>query len=76
MTKETILKLVRPLAIKWLTRGAAWLLAAKFGVDASEASNIGSQIGLALASVGCLTLSYMIDRWHHKTDLAQEPPKE
>jgi len=74
MTKNEILKLARPLLVKYLTRGALWLLTAKLGYDATVAQTDAGTIGNGIAAVVCIVLGLLIDRWHHRKDLA-EPPK-
>ena len=73
MTKDSITKLIRPLAIKWLTRGALWLLTAKLGMDATAADSEAATIGNALGAIACVAVSLLIDRWHHKQDKADSP---
>ncbi len=73
MTKETITKMVRPLLVKYLTRGALWLLTAKLGYEATAAQSEAGQIGSAVGAVVCIVLGLLIDRWHHKKDKAEIP---
>jgi len=71
--KEEITKLLRPLAVKWLTRGAIWLLTAKLGYSALEADSEAVALGKAGAAIVCIVVSLLIDRWHHRQDLAESP---
>lgn len=75
-TKEQLQKIVRPLAIKWATRGVLWVLTAKLGLDALEAETASGEIGNALGAVACVVVSLLIDWWHHRQDLAQTPPEK
>jgi len=74
MTKEQIVQLARPLLVKWITRGILWLLTAKLGMDALSAESTGGEIANGLAAAACVAIGLLVDRWHHKRDLA-EPPK-
>ena len=73
MTKAEILKLARPLLVKYATRGALWLLTAKLGYDASVAETDAGMIGNGLAAGACILLGLLIDRWHHRKDKAELP---
>jgi len=73
MTKNEILKLARPLLVKYLTRGAVWLLTAWFGYSAATAETDGGLIGMGAAAGACALLGLLIDRWHHRKDLAEPP---
>ncbi len=73
MTKETITKMVRPLLVKYITRGALWLLTAKLGYEATAAETEAGQIGSAVGALACVLLGLAIDRWHHKKDKAEVP---
>ena len=72
-TKEQLARLLRPLLVKWITRGVLWLLTAKLGLAAVEAESPAGEIGAGLAAAACLAVSLLIDRWHHRQDLAQPP---
>jgi len=71
--KEEITKLLRPLAVKWITRGVLWVMAAKLGLPALEAEPDAAIIGKAGAAIVCIVVSLLIDRWHHRQDLAEQP---
>ena len=73
MSKDSITKLIRPLAIKWLTRGALWLLTAKLGMDVATAESEAAAIGNGFGALVCVAVSLLIDRWHHKQDKAESP---
>ncbi len=73
MTKEQITGLARPLLVKWLTRGVLWLLTAKLGLVATEATDTATQVGTGLAAVACGVIGLLVDRWHHKQDKAETP---
>ena len=73
MTKEQIVQLARPLLVKWITRGILWLLTAKLGMDALSAQTTGGEIANGIAAAACVAIGLLIDRWHHKRDLAEQP---
>jgi hypothetical protein len=71
MTTKNITQLLRPLAVKWATRGALWLLTAKLGMIAAAADSEASALGNAAGAVVCMAVSLLIDRWHQKQDKAE-----
>jgi len=75
MTIQEIEKLFRPLAVKWLTRGAMWLLTTVAGMTTYASESYAVKIGAGAATLLFMAISIAIDKWHHKKDLA-EPPKE
>ena len=75
--KEMLAKYGRPLIAKYLTRALLYgggAVAAKLSIDAPKDDTVTEVAGWAAAGV-CAILALLIDRWHAKTDLAQQPPK-
>lgn len=72
-TKDQLQKIARPLAVKWATRGAVWLLTAKLGYDAAVADGEAAMLGNACGAVACVLVGMVIDWWHHRKDKAEIP---
>ena len=71
-SKDALQKLVRPLAVKWVTRGALWLLTAKLGYEATVAESDAAQLGAAGGVVACVLVSLALDWWHNRKDRGGE----
>ena len=67
--KQTILWLAGIVA-----RGLAWVLAAKFGMEAVEAGTVAESIGAALGALTLAGISIYTSVKGRKTLLAKEPP--
>ena len=65
--------------ILWLAgivaRGVAWILAAKLGMEASEASSTGTAVGEALGALAIASVSIWYSVRDRKKILATPPPK-
>jgi hypothetical protein len=72
-TKEQLQKLIRPLVVKWATRGVLWIATAVLGLTATAAESEAAQLGAGAGAAACLLVSYLIDRWHDRTDKAETP---
>ena len=72
-TKEQLQKLIRPLVVKWATRGVLWVATAVLGLTATAADSEATQVGAGAGAAACLLVSYLIDWWHHRTDKAEVP---
>ncbi|HUU91632.1 MAG TPA: hypothetical protein VM238_10515 [Phycisphaerae bacterium] len=73
LSKEQLQGLVRPLVVKWATRGVLWVMTTWLAVgaaNAAQAEQTAGAIAEAIGAVACLILSLLIDRWHHRKDLA------
>jgi len=71
--KEQLQALVRPLVVKWVTRGVLWVMTTWLALgssSAAESQETASAIGQAAGAIACLVLSLLVDRWHHKRDTA------
>ena len=68
--KALIARIARPLLTKHITRGVLWVMTAWFGMTAASAESAGGEIGFALAAIATAVINLLIDRWHHKADLA------
>ena len=66
-------KYIRPLLTKVLTRGTLWLLVSILGTSAIEAEETATQVGAGVATILIAVGAYLLDRWHHKKDLAETP---
>lgn len=73
--KALITTLARPLLSKHLTRGVLWVMTAWLGLTAAASQTPAEEIGYALAAIITAAANLWIDRWHHKMDLAEQPPK-
>ena len=78
---DTIRKLIndygRPLLAKWITRGLLYggaALAAKLSIDSPKDDTM-TEVGGWIAAGLCAAAALLLDRWHAKKDLAQEPPR-
>ena len=67
--KQTVLWLVPIVA-----RGAAWMLAAKLGVDATEAESLGGGLAEALGALALVSVSIWTSLKGRKKLLLAEPP--
>ena len=61
-------------AVWAIGRGLAWVLAAKFGMDATEAQGQGAAAANALGAVALVVLSLVSSIKGRKAILATEPP--
>ena len=68
MSARELTRWARPLLVKWLTRGALWLLTAKLGLAAAEAKEPATEIAAGAAALACVVVSLLVDRWHHRMD--------
>ena len=66
--------------ILWLAgiaaRGIAWILAAKFGFEAAQSTELGTGIAEALAALAIAGVSIYTSVKGRKALLAAEPPKK
>jgi len=69
--KAMIARIARPLLMKYLTRGTLWVLTSVFGLAAASSETSAGEIGYGLATITLAVTNLLIDRWHHKTDLAE-----
>ena len=74
--KDLVTRLARPLLAKYATRGVLWICTAMLGLAAADSQTTAGEIGLALAAIATAAINLAIDRWHHRRDLAEQPPKQ
>jgi len=72
---DSIEKLLRPLIAKVLTRGLLWILITLLGVQTCVAKEVATKSAAGIAVGVTLLIAYLIDRWHHRKDLAEQPPR-
>jgi len=73
--KGIVARIARPLLVKYLTRGALWFLVTVLGMTAANSETPAGEIGCGLAAIALAAISLLIDRWHHKRDLAEGRPE-
>lgn len=74
--KDKIIVLVRKPLTKIITRLVGYGLVALFGsfsIEASETEASAEAVGSGIVSIIILIASVLIDWWHHKQDIKEEP---
>ena len=70
---DKLLQYLRPFAVKVIARCVLYPLVAWLGMEASQAQEPATQVAEGLSAILIAVVTVLLERYHHKTDLAQEP---
>lgn len=70
---DDILKHLRPLLAKLITRGVLWVLVTVLGMAAMEADAIAVKFAEGAIALLLAVIAVLLDRYHHSADLAEKP---
>ena len=70
---DKILQLMRPFVAKMVARGILWGLVTLLGMNATQVEGATAKAASGISALILLIIASLLDRYHHKKDLAEKP---